>query len=92
MTDFAQHLPLTVISKLVGIPEAGRERMLEWAAAAFDSIGPANARTAAAGRCRWRCSTTAWRRPCRPARTRRLGAMVYDAADRGEVAAELCPA
>ena len=50
ITDLAHHLPLAVISKLVGIPEAGRERMLAWASATFDAMGPMNART----RSRWR--------------------------------------
>jgi cytochrome P450 len=47
-TELAQHLPLVIVSKLVGLPEAGRERMLEWAAANFDSFGPLNRRTTAA--------------------------------------------
>jgi cytochrome P450 len=44
IADFARHLPVSVVSRLVGLPEAGRERMLEWAAATFDALGPANAR------------------------------------------------
>jgi cytochrome P450 len=47
-TDFAQHLPVAVISHLVGLPEEGRQRMLEWAAATFDALGPMNARAEAA--------------------------------------------
>lgn len=39
-TDLAQHLPLTIVSTLVGLGDFGRERMLEWAAATFDSQGP----------------------------------------------------
>jgi len=39
-TDLAQHLPLTVVSTLVGLGDFGKERMLEWAAATFDSQGP----------------------------------------------------
>lgn len=46
--DLARYLPLTIVSVLVGLPEAGRERMLEWAAAAFDILGVDNARTQAA--------------------------------------------
>ena len=44
IADFARHLPVSVVSRLVGLPEAGRERMLEWAGATFDALGPANAR------------------------------------------------
>jgi cytochrome P450 len=38
--DMAWHLPLTVVSHLVGVPEEARARMPAWSAAAFDSMGP----------------------------------------------------
>lgn len=44
VADLAWHLPLTIISRLVGIPEEGRRRMAAWAEAAFDAGGPANPR------------------------------------------------
>jgi cytochrome P450 len=44
VTALAQHLPLTVVSQLVGLPEAGRKNMLPYAAATFDMIGPDNQR------------------------------------------------
>ena len=47
IADFARHLPVSVVSHLVGLPEEGRERMLEWAAATFDALGPWNARAQA---------------------------------------------
>jgi cytochrome P450 len=47
VADFARHLPVAVVSHLVGLPEQGRERMLAWAAATFDAIGPENARSRA---------------------------------------------
>lgn len=47
-TDLAQHLPLTIVSQMVGLGDFGKERMLEWAAATFDSQGTSNARTQAA--------------------------------------------
>ncbi len=47
-TELAQHLPLTIVSNLVGLPDEGRERMLEWAAANFDSFGPLNDRATTA--------------------------------------------
>ncbi len=37
-----------IVSSRVGLPEAGRERMIEWAHANFDCFGPMNARTEAA--------------------------------------------
>ncbi|QUM74400.1 cytochrome P450 (plasmid) [Sphingopyxis granuli] len=45
VTDLAQYLPLTIVSKLVGMPDEGRERMLEWAFATFDAFGPPSQRT-----------------------------------------------
>jgi cytochrome P450 len=47
--DLAQIIPLVVVAKLVGLPPAGRDRMLEWGAYAFDSLGPTNSRTEQAG-------------------------------------------
>jgi cytochrome P450 len=43
-TDLAQHLPVTIVSNLVGLPEEGRENMLDWAAANFNCFGPMNER------------------------------------------------
>ena len=40
MPTLASFLPLEAISHLVGLPEVGRDHMLEWAAAAFNVIGP----------------------------------------------------
>jgi len=39
-TELAPHLPVTVVSELIGLPEEGRERMLTWAGAVFNSLGP----------------------------------------------------
>ena len=44
-TELAQYLPLRIVSTLVGLPEEGRERMLDWAAANFDSFGPLTERS-----------------------------------------------
>ncbi|MHA3791825.1 cytochrome P450 [Sphingomonas sp. YL-JM2C] len=41
MRRLAMLLPLSVVSDLVGLPEEGRERMLDWAAAAFNGMAPA---------------------------------------------------
>lgn len=40
MTSLASFLPVKAIANLVGLPEGGRERMLEWAAATFNLVGP----------------------------------------------------
>lgn len=44
MADLARHLPLTVVTHLVGLPDDGRENMLSWAAASFDILGIQNER------------------------------------------------
>ncbi len=48
IVDFAQHLPVAIVSHLVGLPEEGRQRMLEWARATFDALGAMNGRAEAA--------------------------------------------
>jgi cytochrome P450 len=44
MSDCARHLPVTIVSRLVGLPEEGRANMLGWASATFDALGPMNER------------------------------------------------
>jgi cytochrome P450 len=44
VTDFAQVLPLTLVSRLVGLPDAGRTQMLEWASGIFNVMGNINQR------------------------------------------------
>ncbi|WP_406432403.1 cytochrome P450 [Streptomyces sp. NBC_00631] len=38
----AAALPMSVVPDLIGWPEEGREHLLRWAGAAFDSLGPLN--------------------------------------------------
>ncbi len=40
MAVLASYLPVEAVAHLVGLPEKGRERMLEWAAATFNLIAP----------------------------------------------------
>ena len=40
MKSLASFLPVEAISHFVGLPAAGRERLLDWAAATFNLIGP----------------------------------------------------
>jgi len=40
MPQLASYLPVRAIASLVGLPEDGREKMLEWAAAVFNLVGP----------------------------------------------------
>ena len=46
--DLARHLPVQIVSELVGLPEEGRQNMLRWAAATFDALGADNDRAKAA--------------------------------------------
>jgi cytochrome P450 len=92
-TDLAEYLPLTIVSKQVGLPEEGRDRMVSWAAAAFDAAGPLNDRCRAAlpvleegvaysydPGLRQRLDPRGW------------AARLWEAADAGEIAHEKCPA
>lgn len=40
ITQLASHLPTRIVSQLVGLTDVGSERLLRWAAAAFDGFGP----------------------------------------------------
>jgi cytochrome P450/ferredoxin-NADP reductase len=42
--DLARFLPLTIVREMVGLPEFGKDKMLQWAAAAFDVLGVQNQR------------------------------------------------
>jgi cytochrome P450 len=48
VTDLARALPLSIVPDFVGWPTDGREHLLEWAGANFDSFGPLNERGLAA--------------------------------------------
>lgn len=39
-TELAEHLPLTVVSELVGLPHDGKAQMLSWAKASFNASAP----------------------------------------------------
>jgi cytochrome P450 len=43
--DFAAHIPMSIVSKLIGYPEKGRGKLLDWAFATFNTMGPNNWRT-----------------------------------------------
>ena len=92
VTDLARHLPLTIVSKLVGLPEEGRQNMLRWSAATFDALGGANERCEAA-----RPLTLEMRAHVRdhagPAQVRAgsWAARLYEQGEAGVVPKELCP-
>ena len=43
--DIAEALPTSFVPDLIGWPQEGREHLLRWAGATFDSLGPLNARS-----------------------------------------------
>ncbi|MGD6741061.1 cytochrome P450 [Streptomyces sp. BH106] len=92
-TELAEHLPMTVVSDLVGLPDRGRDKMLEWAAAMWDMQGPANERfTKAAPVVEEFMAYVA--HEAVPGRIDPDGwaANLHQAADRGELPREKCPA
>lgn len=89
--DLAQPLPLGVVADLVGFAQEGRERLLEWVDASFNTFGPMNERTVESipklqGIWRY-LDTMATRERLAPGG---LGAAVHDAKDRGDIDAEQC--
>lgn len=92
VTDLAQHLPLTIVSKLVGLEDYGRSSMLRWAAATFNVLGGMNERACAALKdvhdMRAYLGGEEIRTRLRPGS---WGDRIFAAADRGEVEAERCP-
>lgn len=91
--ELATTLPMSVVPDLIGWPQHGREHLLRWAGATFDSLGPINnqsIRTAPAGMEMMRFTR-------RLARDRQLlpgsaGAEILQAADEGKIAYNECPA
>lgn len=91
-TELAQYLPVTIVSELVGLPEEGRERMLEWAAANFDCFGPMNQRTLDAFPTVREMVGFAFTE-CVPEKLKpgSWAARIWEAAERGEIRHEQCP-
>ena len=45
VSDIAEALPTSFVPDLIGWPQEGRENLLRWAGATFDSLGPLNAQS-----------------------------------------------
>ncbi len=84
-TDLAQYLPLTIVSHLVGLPEGGRERMLEWGSAAFDTLGPANERCLSAQQTAMGLVEYALQLSLPNVRPGSWAALAFEAAEHGEI-------
>jgi len=84
--DFSAHLPLTVVAELVGL-RASTARMLRWAAASFDSLGPINRRSLTAMPRGLEMLLYSLRQRPRVLRPGSWAAAVFEAQQRGEVSA-----
>jgi cytochrome P450 len=42
--ELATHLPVKIVSSAIGLPEEGRERMMDWSIGMFNCFGPMNER------------------------------------------------
>lgn len=91
-TELAEHLPMAVVSDLVGLPDRGRLKMLEWAAAIWNVQGPADERFTAAMPAVEEFLAFATQEAV-PGNIDPDGwaAHLYQAADRGEMPRDKCP-
>ncbi len=84
--DFAARFPLSIVADLIGVSNAGRDRLLDWADGAFNTFGPMNARTIALAQrfleLRTYMAEFAARENLLPGS---MGHAVYAAVDRGEI-------
>ncbi len=93
VADLARVLPLAVVPDFIGLPETGRDRMLDWASAVFDAIGPMNERTEQALPVLGELGEYAAERvAARDFAPGSLGAGVIAAADEGRIPLRQCPA
>jgi cytochrome P450 len=90
--DLARFFPISVVTELIGLPQEGRERLMDWADAVFNVFGPAdNERTLASfplvGEMQAYLAEVATRDRLAPGG---MGMAIYEAADRGEIGPESC--
>jgi cytochrome P450 len=87
--DLAKALPLSVVPDFIGWPQEGREHLLRWAGANFDSFGPMNARTERAlPQCGEMAAYGAEIVRTRNVASGSLGAGVLQAVDDGDISTE----
>jgi cytochrome P450 len=92
MRELAAHLPLKIVTDLVGLPEDGRENMLRWAAGGFDIFGVQNERgkrgVEIVKEMRQYILTRATPEKLKPGS---WTARIYELAERKEIPPEACP-
>jgi cytochrome P450 len=89
--DLAEVLPATWVPDLLGWPADGRDRLLAWAAATFDCLGPLNDRVVAGGDDLLAMTSYAQRVAASDPPAGSMAAGILDAAARGDLEAEQCP-
>lgn len=93
VSDIAEALPTSFVPDLIGWPQEGRENLLRWAGATFDSLGPVNGQTL-----RTAPSTIGMMRFARSVVRRgavqpgSMGADLLEKAESGEIQRGECPA
>lgn len=92
VTDFARDLPMHIVMDLIGWPEEGRDKILDWAEGSFNAAGPENQRmldslpkVAAAFEYLQEVATEDNLLPGS------FGRIIYDSANRGEIPRENVP-
>jgi cytochrome P450 len=89
VADLARALPLSIVPDFIGWPQEGREHLLRWAGANFDSFGPMNARTERAlPQCGEMAAYGAEIVRTRNVSPGSLGAGVLEAVDSGDISTE----
>jgi len=91
VSDLAEVLPTTWVPDLLGWPEEGREKLLDWAAATFDGFGPPNERTYAAAHHILEMAAFAQQVASRELPDGSMAAGILDAVARGDLSADRCP-
>lgn len=91
MADLAGVLPVSVVARLIGLPEKDRMKIADWADCAFSVLGPMNARTQASlpevEEFFQYLTVTAARDNLAPDS---WGTAIYQAGDRGDIPPESC--
>jgi cytochrome P450 len=92
VSELAQHIPVSIVANAIGLPEKGRERMMIWAEALFNCIGPMNDRTVQSfpvlDEMMEYAQNEAVRGKLKPGS---WAEGILDAVDRGEVPRAVCP-
>jgi cytochrome P450 len=91
VSELAEELPANWVPDLLGWPTDGRDRLLDWASANFDGLGPLNERGLAAGDGLLEMVAYAHQLAESDLPAGSMAARIVEAADRGEIERSRCP-